>query len=415
MKIGIIGAGISGLGAAYLLSPKHEITLYEKNAYIGGHSRTIEMTQCQKSVPVDTGFIVFNDWNYPHLMGLFRVLNVPYQKSNMSFGVSIRNGWLEYSSNNVFAQPSNILRPSHWKMLYDIVRFNSQARAYIDRDPSITLGDCLRELRMGNWFCRYYILAMGASIWSCPIEAMMNFPARTFLLFFKNHGLLNLHKRPQWYTVTGGSREYIKRLTALFPDRIRKQNAVRSVRAENGHVTVTDLKGQRDTFDRVIFACHADEAMAILQNPTPDQAEVIGAFSYQKNEVVVHADTSFMPRRKSCWASWVYISEQEQDSNPRVSLSYWMNNLQNLDHGFPVIITLNPGRQPAASVTYDRHEFSHPIFDVKAIKAQEKIPKIQGQNNIWFCGAYQRYGFHEDGLLSAVNVARDMGVSIPWE
>lgn len=415
MKIGIIGGGISGLGAAYLLSPDHEVTLYEKNAYIGGHSRTIEVPQGKRSVPVDTGFIVFNDWNYPNLMGLFKTIGVPYQKSNMSFGVSIRNGWLEYSSNNLFAQPVNLLRPPHWKMIADILRFNKEAQSYIQKDPSITLGDCLLELRMGDWFCRYYILAMGASIWSCPIETIMKFPARTFLLFFKNHGLLNIRERPQWYTVTGGSREYVKKLTASFSGKVRLWGAATSVKADQGRVIITDANGAQETYDRVIFACHADEALAMLQNPTPDQAEVIGAFTYQTNEIVVHADTSFMPKRKSCWASWVYLSEQERDDNPRVSLSYWMNNLQDLDRNHPVIVTLNPGRQPAPSLTYDRHEFSHPVFDVGAIKAQERIKAIQGRNNIWFCGAYQRYGFHEDGLLSAVNVARDMGASIPWD
>lgn len=415
MKIGIIGGGISGLGAAYLLSPDHEVTLYEKNAYIGGHSRTIEVPQGKGSVPVDTGFIVFNDWNYPNLMGLFKTIGVPYQKSNMSFGVSIRNGWLEYSSNNLFAQPVNLLRPPHWKMIADILRFNKEAQSYIQKDPSITLGDCLRELRMGDWFCRYYILAMGASIWSCPIETIMKFPARTFLLFFKNHGLLNIRERPQWYTVTGGSREYVKKLTASFSGKVRLWGAATSVKADQGRVIITDANGAQETYDRVIFACHADEALAMLQNPTPDQAEVIGAFTYQTNEIVVHADTSFMPKRKSCWASWVYLSEKERDDNPRVSLSYWMNNLQDLDRNHPVIVTLNPGRQPAPSLTYDRHEFSHPVFDVGAIKAQERIKAIQGRNNIWFCGAYQRYGFHEDGLLSAVNVARDMGASIPWD
>lgn len=403
------------MGAAYLLAPSHDVTLYEKNSYIGGHSRTIEVPQGKKSVPVDTGFIVFNDWNYPNLMGLFKALDVPFQKSNMSFGVSIRNGWLEYSSNNLFAQPSNLVRPSHWKMLADIVRFNREAKAYIEKDPSITLGDCLRELRMGDWFCRYYILAMGASIWSCPIETVMQFPARTFLLFFKNHGLLNIRERPQWYTVSGGSREYVKRLITALSSKVSMRNGATSVRANQQQVIIIDAKGSQETFDRVVFACHADEAMATLENPTPDQAEVIGAFSYQTNEIVVHADTSFMPKRKSCWASWVYISELERDNNPRVSLSYWMNNLQDLDHAFPVIVTLNPGRPPSPALTYDRHEFSHPVFDVRAIKAQEKIPNIQGRNNMWFCGAYQRYGFHEDGLLSAVNVARDMGAAIPWE
>ena len=416
MKIAIIGAGISGLGSAYLLAPNHDITVYEKNNYPGGHSRTVDAPGRGTPVPVDTGFIVFNNWNYPNLLGLFKALGVSYQKSDMSFGVSIDHGWLEYASGGMLAQKRNILRPAYWRMIADILRFNKQALVYIERDSSITLKQCLDELGIGAWFRRYYILAMGASIWSCPVDTIMEFPAKTFLQFFKNHGLLSIKNRPQWYTVTGGSRAYVKKLVSKFPNQMRLECAAQSVTVmPDGKISVEDMRGHREIFDHVIFACHADEAIKILQNPTPDQSSVIGAFRYQDNKIVLHGDVSFMPQRRKCWASWVYLSEAREDRSPDVSLSYWMNNLQGLDPQYPLIVTLNPGREPDPALVYDRHVFSHPIFDRPAIEAQARIAKIQGQNNIWFCGAYQRYGFHEDGLLSAVNVAKALGAIVSWE
>jgi predicted NAD/FAD-binding protein len=415
MKIGIIGAGISGLGAAYLLAPQHDITVFERNSYAGGHSRTIDVPTGRGAVPVDTGFIVFNNWNYPNLLGLFGKLGVPYQKSDMSFGVCIEDGWLEYSSYGLFAQRRNIFRPAYWRMLTDIVRFNRQAPAFIDKDADITLRECLDRLRMGRWFREYYILAMGASIWSCPVETIMEFPARTFLQFFKNHGLLNIRKRPQWYTVTGGSREYVSRLSAAIGGRVRLNCPAVRVRGGDGKVMVTDAQGAAHEFDRVIFACHADEALAMIEAPRAEHVEILGAFGYQTNKIVVHGDATFMPRNRKCWASWVYLSEKRRDKKPAVALSYWMNNLQGLDARYPVIVTLNPEREPNPELVYDRHEFAHPVFDRAAVRAQERISEIQGVDSLWFCGAYQRYGFHEDGLLSAVNVARAMGVAIPWE
>ena len=416
MKIAIVGAGISGMGAAYLLVDHHDITLYEKNDYIGGHSRTIDCTIGNDKTPVDTGFIVFNDWNYPNLFGLFNALDVPCEKSDMSFGVSIHNGWLEYASGGLFAQQSNLLRRKYWGMLCDIIRFNRQAPKYIDENSSITLGQCLDELRMGEWFRHYYLLAMGAAIWSCPIEAIMQFPAKTFLRFFKNHGLLNLIKRPQWYTVKGGSREYVKRLLQSLGATVKySAPAVKISRLPNGKVSVETADGQSEIFDEVIMACHADEALNLIDTPTQDETDILGAFKYQENKVVVHNDRSFMPQRKKCWASWVYLSETKRDEKPVVSLSYWMNNLQPLTTDEDVIVTLNPGRQPQADLVRDTHVFAHPIFDTNAIAAQDRIKDIQGKDRLWFCGAYQRYGFHEDGLLSAVNIAKAMGVKIPWE
>lgn len=414
MDIAIVGTGISGLGAAYLLNPHHNISVFEKNAYIGGHSRTIEVNKTVKPLAVDTGFIVFNDWNYPNLMGLFNLLDVPYQKSDMSFGVSIDNGWLEYASGGLFAQKKNLTRIAYYRMLADVIRFNRQAQSYIDSDNDITLGRCLEELKMGDWFKRYYLLAMGAAIWSCPLDTVLQFPAKTFLRFFKNHGLLNLVRRPQWFTVSGGSREYISRLTDSFKDKIQLNTAIKRVYKSNNKWCVVSQNGEEKLFDNVIFACHADEAMAMLDDATEQQRQVIGAFTYQRNEIIVHSDVSFMPHQRRCWSSWVYLSEQQHDNKPVVSLSYWMNNLQDLPHDLPVFVTLNPGRRPKPDLIIDEHVFSHPVFDVSAVTAQAKIDDIQGINGIWFCGAYQRYGFHEDGLLSAVNLCKKIGVAIPW-
>lgn len=420
MRIAVIGTGISGLGAAYLLHQDHDLVVYEKNDYIGGHSRTIELPIESEQVgqgrlAVDTGFIVFNNWNYPNLLGLFDQIEVPYQKSDMSFGVSVDDGWLEYSSGGLFAQRKNLFRPQYWRMLLDVFKFNKQALAYINRDPSITLGDCLNQLKMGEWFKRYYILAMGAAIWSCPVETIMKFPAQTFLRFFKNHGLLSINKRPQWYTVTGGSREYIKRLTAPFADCIILNNGASRVTHLQDQFEVTDERGGKRLFDHVIFACHADQALSMIDQPTADEQSVLSNFDYQRNQVVVHSDASFMPQNKQCWASWVYLSEQKQDHNQGVSLSYWMNNLQSLETNTPVIVTLNPARMPKKELIMDEHYFSHPIFNYSAIVSQNDMHMIQGKRNLWFCGAYQRYGFHEDGLLSAVNVVKAMGGTIPWE
>ena len=411
MKIAIIGSGISGLGTAYLLSAEHEVTVFEKNDYLGGHSRTRSIDMDGQSIAVDTGFIVFNDRNYPNLCALFEQLQVPYENSDMSFGVSIQQAQLEYSSNNMFGDFKNILRPGFWKMLRDIFRFNQQALDFVSENPDVTLGACIDQLKLGPWFRDYYLLAMGAAIWSCPLEKMLGFPARTFVQFFHNHGLLTINNHPQWYTVIGGSQEYVKRLIQPFAEHIHLNTVVQSVKksdTETGIQIQTNIS-THEGFDHVVFACHADEALAMIagQNQSIDQC--LENFSYQPNRVVLHSDSRFMPRNKKCWSSWVYLASDEN-----VSLSYWMNNLQNLKTPKPVIITLNPQTEPAAELVYESHEFSHPIFNQDAIQAQPTIPQIQGLENYWFCGAYQRYGFHEDGLLSAVNVAQGLGVRIPW-
>ena len=417
MKIAIVGSGISGLGAAYLLNEAgNDVTVFEKNDYIGGHSRTVEVDMDGMKIPVDTGFIVFNYRNYPLLTGLFKHLNVPVEESDMSFGASVANSWFEYGTkevSSIFAQKQNIFRPQFWRMIYDVLKFNKRSNEYIE--SNLSLGECLKEIGVGEWFTKYYLLAMGGSIWSTPQSGMLDFPARTFIIFFENHGLLTLNDQPQWFTVTGGSREYVKRLTANFADKILTSNAAKKVIRKDDKIILTDSNGSDYEFDHVVFACHSDQAIKILDKPTEKEKHIIGACKYQDNQMILHCDESFMPKNKKCWASWVYISEDKDDKNPRISLSYWMNNLQNIESSKPLIVTLNPHKRPEENKIFDEYKFEHPVFDEAAISAQSKINNIQGENNTWFCGAYQRFGFHEDGFASGVRVAKKLGAEIPWK
>ena len=416
MKIAIIGSGISGLGAAYLLNKDHDITLYEKNCYIGGHARTINIDIGGKNVPVDTGFIVFNKRNYPNLTGLFNHLDVDINKSDMSFGISINNGYLEYGTRRIFdlfAQKSNLIRFSFWNMLKDILKFNKYAANYIDSD--LTLGEVIKELKLSNWFKDYYLLAMGASIWSTPSSGMLDFPASSFIRFFDNHGLLTVNDQPQWYTVKGGSKEYVSKIIEPFKTNIKLNTSICKVIRNDDGVEIIEEEGNSVIYDQIIIATHSDQAISMIENPTKEEKEIIGSIKYQPNEMILHSDISFMQKRKNAWSSWVYLSEEMEDNSNNVSLSYWMNNLQNIDTNKDIIITLNPKRKPDIDKIYDTYVFHHPVFDINAIKAQKRLNEIQGKNNIWFAGAWQRYGFHEDGLLSAVNIAEKMGVNIPWK
>ncbi len=418
MKIAIIGSGISGLGAAYLLHKDHDITVYEKEGYIGGHSRTIDVDTSDGKIAVDTGFIVFNHRNYPHLTALFKELDVPTVKSDMSFGVSINEGWLEYGTkhlSNVFAQKRNVFRKDFHHMIKDILRFNKEAQPFIQKNPKASMEQCVEALGMRDWFVRYYILAMGGAIWSTPLSQMLQFPAATMVQFFENHGLLSTSGQPQWYTVEGGSREYVQRLVHGFRDKILLNCSVKKVERQGTHVLLTDQNNQTVQYDQVVFACHSDQALKIIENPHQIEQEVLGNIRYQPNRVVVHRDTSFMPKRRKAWSSWVYLSESRTDKEPAVALSYWMNNLQSLPTKDPIIVTLNPTREPDAKLIDNEHIFHHPVFDQSAILAQNRIDDIQGTHNLWFCGAWQRYGFHEDGLLSAVQMSKKLGATIPWE
>lgn len=430
MKIAVIGSGISGLSAAYLLSQHHDVTLFEKNDYLGGHTRTVVARPAPGvEIPVDTGFIVFNYRNYPLLAQLFAELGVPVHKSDMSFGLTVDNGWLEYGTPkpwNVFAQKRNLLRPAYWRMMRDVARFFREAPAYLEGGKSVraglSLGECLDEMQLGDWFRRYFLLPMGAAIWSCPTSTMLDFPAESFLRFFHNHGLLSATGQPQWYTVTGGAREYVSRLTerytGIFGGKIVRHGATRVERGGNG-VFITAENGARYAADKVVFACHADQALRLIDRPTDAERDVLSAFRFQPNRTYLHGDVSFMPKRRGAWSSWTYLLESREagaaDAEPDITMSYWMNRLQTLDRRYPLIETLNPSRPPDPSLVYDSFEFDHPIFDQAAIAAQARIAEIQGTQNTWYCGAWQRNGFHEDGLWSAVRVASTLDAAPAWD
>jgi predicted NAD/FAD-binding protein len=415
-KIAVIGTGISGLSAAYLLHEQHDITVYEKADRPGGHSRTVTVQHGDRIIPVDTGFIVFNEKNYPNLTALFQHLGVTAKDSDMSFGLTVDNGRLEWGAkglNAVFGQRGNLLRPKFLKLVFDVMRFNAKVEATVEQSPDMTLGALLAHMKLGDWFKRNYLLPMAGAIWSCPPCQMLEFPARTFVRFFANHSLLSLTGQPQWRTLEGGSQTYVERLCAPFADRIRLgAGAARVTRHADG-VEVCDGKGQTEHFDEVVFACHADEALAALTDPSAEEFKALGAISYQKNVAVLHRDASVMPKNRPCWASWIYHADGEGDE-PKISVTYWMNSLQGIDQRHPLFVTLNPNREIADEHVFDRHVFDHPVFDFGALAAQAQLKQMQGRRNTWFCGAHMGHGFHEDGLVSAMRVAEALGAPAPW-
>lgn len=416
-KIAIIGTGISGLGAAWLLHPRHEITVYEKASRIGGHARTVTVNYDGTSIPVDTGFIVFNRRNYPNLTGLFRHLGVRVHESDMTFAASIRGGWLEWGAKDLgtfFGQRRNLLRPRFALLLRDIWRFNAGAEATVERHPHFTLSQLLDHMRLGDWFRRFYLLPMAGAIWSCPLSEMLRFPARSLVRFFANHHLLSFTGQPQWYTVTGGSQEYVSRLSASFAHRVRLSCAAAAITRQDGKVQVRDTRGETKIFDQVVLACHGDEARQILVDADSSEKAALAPFRYQRNVAVLHRDPGVMPRRRRCWASWTYHSDGEM-SHPRITVSYWMNRLQGIDEQYPLFVSLNPKCAIRPEFVFDEAEFDHPVFDDAVVAAQPRVQALQGIRNTWFCGAHLRHGFHEDGLASAVHVARLLGSPIPWE
>ena len=414
MKIAIIGAGVSGMTLAYILRDHHDITLYEKNSYIGGHARTIKLYDKGRDISIDTGFMVFNENNYPNLIKLFKKLGVGFVNSDMSFGVSINEGWLEYSSNSWFKKIKNYFKPAYWLMLYEIIKFNKIAYKSVNIDENLRVCDFLDNIKVSSWFKNYYLLPMAASIWSSPLQKVLEMPANTLITFFRNHGLLSNYKRPTWRTVSGGSKEYIKKLTSSFKDNIKANTCIKNVTLEKSDITVIDDQGNREIFDHVVFACHGNEVMELLNNQEEKLKNVFKSFKYQKNKIIVHTDVNFMPLDKKCWASWNYIADVMVNQNSAVSVSYWINNLQNITYEVPIFITLNPSRRPKETDIIDEHIFSHPIMDIDSINAQKEIKTIQGQSNLWYCGAYLGYGFHEDGLVSAIKIAKAFGVNTKW-
>jgi len=415
LKIAVIGTGISGLSAAWLLSRRHDVTVYERASRPGGHSNTVEVGATGDAIPVDTGFIVYNPKNYPNLTALFDHLGVATKPSDMSFGVSLDGGRLEYAGTDLlglFAQKRNLLSPRFLGMLRDLMRFYREAPAAALADPAITLGDYLRAGRYGDAFCRDHLLPMAAAIWSAPPEAMLAYPAASFIRFHANHGLLQIANRPEWRTVEGGSRSYVRKLTAALAGRVRLDCGATYVKRTSAGVTVGDAQGAAARFDHVVLATHADQALALLADADGAERDVLGAFRYSRNLAVLHTDARFMPVRRAAWSSWNFIGER--DAPAGVSVTYWMNRLQSLP-GPDLFVTLNPAQPPHAGTLLHSEIYEHPMFDTRAIRAQSRLWSLQGRGKVWFCGAYFGAGFHEDGLQAGLAVAEELGgVRRPW-
>jgi predicted NAD/FAD-binding protein len=413
MRIAVIGGGISGLGAAWRLSGKHRVTLFEAAPTLGGHANTVDVTVDGITAPVDTGFLVYNRRTYPNLVRMFERLEVPVAESDMSFAVSVGPHRFEWCGTNLatlFAQPSNALSPRFWRMLRDILRFNREAAALAADGGAetldVALGDYLARGRYSDAFRDGYLLPMAAAIWSCPMKTMLGFPLGSFVRFFHNHGLLSIDDRPQWYTVRGGSREYVRRVASHLAD-VRTGTPVLGVaRSPEGGplgVRVATAAGT-ERFDRVVLACHSDQALELLADADPDERALLGAVPYQPNRAFLHTDTRLMPRRRSAWAAWNYLSDGDVHS-PAVSVTYWLNRLQPLPFATPVLVSLNPLHEPDPARTIARFDYEHPIFDRGAMAAQRRLERIQGRRGTWFAGAWTGYGFHEDGLRSGLDVA----------
>ena len=415
MRIAIVGSGIAGLGVAWLLEKKHDVTVFEAAPRVGGHAHTVPVEIRNELIWVDTGFIVFNDLNYPNLIQLFDVLGVPTEPSTMSFSVSVGRVF-EYagSVSGLLADPRNALRPRIWRLLSDLRRFYSTAPGLLHRhaDRELTLGAYLTNEGYSDVFVRDHILPMGAAIWSCSPDDMLRFPAVSFVRFFENHGLLKLRGRPVWRTVSGGSRNYVSRLTRPFVDRIRTNCPVRSVDRLHNRVKLTTEDGDQD-FDQVVIATHGDQALKLLHDPSDDERRLLGSFPYQSNVAVLHSDADLMPRRRGAWASWNCLVEH-QDSKAPPAVTYWMNRLQNIRSGLPLFVSLNPPRLPAEKLTHGVFEYDHPVFSTDAIRAQTSLGDLQGHRRTWFCGSYHGYGFHEDAFTSACHVAAGLGAPPVW-
>lgn len=414
MRIAVIGSGISGLGAAWLMSREHDVRLFEKSSRIGGHSNTVDAHINGTSVPVDTGFIVYNELNYPNLVGLFAHLGVETQTTDMSFSVSLRNKQLEYegSLRGLVAQPSNLFKPRYWRMVADLIRFYRTATdALADGPENESLGAFTKRLKMSDAFLDDHLMPMGAAIWSCPKETMMSFPARSFMQFMNNHRLLDFTGRPVWRTVKGGSRNYVQKILSALGDRVTADCHIRKIRRDGGGV-ILSIDGEGDVyFDKVIMAAHADESLALISDASDEETRILSKFRFQPNRVLLHSDPELMPKRRGCWGAWNYMTEHQ---NGDLCLTYWMNRLQSIDESTPLYVTMNPTTEPNPDLLHASLSYDHPIFDGPAIEGQSELTSIQGRNGLYFCGAWTRYGFHEDGLRSAVAVAKSLGIEIPW-
>ena len=415
-RVAVVGSGVAGLGAAWLLGKGHTVTLLEQADYVGGHSNTVDVPGDPRDIAVDTGFIVYNERNYPNLTRLFAHLAVPTAASDMSFAVSLRNGTLEYAGTNLaglFAQPGNLVGRRFWRMLVDLRRFYRDATA-LRREAArdgLTLGQLLARHRYSAAFIDDHLLPMAGAIWSATAAEMADYPAVAFLDFCLNHGLVQLRDRPQWRTVLGGSREYVRRLLADLPGAVRLASPVVAVERISQGVQVCLADGSRETFDQVVLATHADQALQLLVAPDARERSALGAFRYSCNRAVLHEDATLMPQRRAAWASWNHLGEVGRQP----SVTYWMNNLQPLATRRNLFVTLNPVHEPDAAMVHRELEYHHPLFDAGALDAQRALAGLQGAGGVWFCGSYFGYGFHEDALESGLWVAEALGgVARPW-
>jgi predicted NAD/FAD-binding protein len=411
MRIAIVGGGISGLATAHLLSREHEVTVFEASDYAGGHTQTHDVPLGGRSWAVDTGFIVFNERTYPNFIRLLDRLGVASQRTVMSFSVVDQRSGLQYRSSNLnslFAQRRNLLRPAFWRLLTEIFRFNRESAAlYGSADMALTLGACLEANGYSRAFIDAFIVPMGAAIWSADPGQFLQFPAAAFVTFFTNHGILNIRDQPKWRVVTGGSRQYVEPLCAPFRDRIRLSTPVAGVRRFEDRVEVSPRGGAPETFDQVVLACHSDQALALLADPSPAERELLGAIPYQKNDTVLHTDSSLLPPLPLARASWNCLIPLRPQSS--VCLTYWMNLLQSLAAPEEFCVTLNSPGEIREEKVLRRLVYHHPIYSAAAFEAQRRRDEISGVNRTWYCGAYWGYGFHEDGLKSALAVCKGFG------
>jgi predicted NAD/FAD-binding protein len=416
-RIAVIGAGISGLASAYLLASRHAVTLYESQPTLGGHSNTVDVTVGDQTHPVDTGFLVYNERTYPNLIRLFAELGVQSHRSEMSFGVSLDGGRTEWAGTNldsVFAQRSHLLSPAFLGMLGDVMRFNREAMGNLltARQSSLTLGELLDRGRYGRRFREAYLLPMVAAIWSSGRQDVLQFPAETFLQFALNHGLLQITDRPQWLTVAGGSRSYVDRIRGQLQD-VRANLPVQQIRRGERGVAVTTALGS-EWFDAVVFATHAPTTLQLLVDALPEERAALAPVRYQSNLAVLHCDPLLLPRRRKVWSAWNYLGRSRGEEGSHVCVSYLINKLQPLPFSIPIVVTLNPVVPPDPSLEFARFSYEHPILDAGALLAQASLPGVQGRHRAWFAGAWTGYGFHEDGLKSALRVAAAFGAAPSW-
>jgi predicted NAD/FAD-binding protein len=415
-NIGIIGSGVAGLTVAYLLQRKHNITLFEKNDYIGGHTHTIIIPDGPDAgIPVDTGFIVMNHKNYPFFTRLLEALGVELRDSVMSFGYHDEVTGLEYSSlhfNGLFAQRRNLFNPRFYSMLFEIMRFFREAPVALEEGKlaGLTLGDYFSRNNFSDYFIEHHILPMGCAIWSTPTNTMLDFPAESFIRFYKNHGLLSVGGQPQWRTVVGGSHSYVKKILNDFKGKVYNNKQITSVKRIEGGVTVLAQDGQQFNFDEVVIAAHADEAFTMLADPSTDERKFLSPWRYNRNDTILHTDFSAMPPNRRAWSSWNFVRESEGDN--ALSLTYHMNLLQGLSANQQYFVTLNRRKPIPRNKIIAEMLYTHPIYTADSMRAQKDLPSLNGKLNTWFCGSYFGYGFHEDAVRSAVAVARDFGIEL---